>query len=129
MILAIRTDQKESYIGLYDGKQITAETTWQAHRELSDTLLKTIESELNSVGKDWSDISGIVIFKGPGSFTGLRIGATVANTLANSQSVPIVGTNGDDWLESGIQRLQKAENDKIVTPEYGGEANITKPKK
>ncbi len=129
MILAIRTDKPESYVALTEAGELAAETSWEAHRELSDTLLKTIENELHSLNVQWDAISGIVVFKGPGSFTGLRIGVTVANTLAMSLGVPIVGTQTDDWLANGEELLANDQNEKIVTPEYGGVANITQPRK
>ena len=129
MILLIKTDQEDAFVGLHDNERLVSEKTWVAHKQLSDTLLKAIEDQLQTQSIAWSDIQGIVCYKGPGSFTGLRIGATVANTLAESVSIPIVGTNGDEWLEEGISRLHNDENDQIVLPEYGGDANITKPRK
>jgi len=67
--------------------------------------------------------------KGPGSFTGLRIGITVFNTIADTNNVPIVGETGDSWQDKAIMRLENGENDHVVLPEYGSEANITKPRK
>jgi hypothetical protein len=49
--------------------------------------------------------------------------------MADAQNVPIVGETGDGWQEKGEARLTAGENDKIVLPEYGGEANITQPRK
>ncbi len=78
---------------------------------------------------DWPDVSGIIVFEGPGSFTGLRIGITVANTLAYGQGVPIVGAQGEDWIAKGLAQLAAGHNDTQVLPHYGAEAHITKPKK
>ncbi len=129
MYLLMRTDKPVSYVGLHDGEDMVSEVEWEAHRQLSDTLLSTIEDELGKQNQRWADIKGIVIFKGPGSFTGLRIGATVANTLAESLSVPVVGVQGEDWVETGVSSLHSSKNDRVVLPEYGGEANITTPRK
>lgn len=105
------------------------DTEWEAGRGLAKGLLSFLEAQLLSQQKSWNDVTGLVIYKGPGSFTGLRIGITVFNSLAYARAVPIVGATGDDWREVGMQRLQNGENDEIVLPEYGGEANITKPRK
>jgi tRNA threonylcarbamoyladenosine biosynthesis protein TsaB len=78
---------------------------------------------------DWADITGVGFFEGPGSFTSLRIGATVANTLADSEGIPVVGARGDDWREQAQKKLSNGENQKIVLPFYGAQANVTLPKK
>ncbi|HEY8886724.1 MAG TPA: tRNA (adenosine(37)-N6)-threonylcarbamoyltransferase complex dimerization subunit type 1 TsaB [Candidatus Microsaccharimonas sp.] len=102
---------------------------WESGRTLAKGLLGYLQDNLAENHKIWADISGIVVFKGPGSFTGLRIGLTVLNTFADSESVPIVGTTGDDWQITGLHRLEKGENDELVMPEYGGEPHITTPRK
>ncbi len=98
---------------------------WESGRQLSNDLLKRIKELVG----EWSQLTGIVVFKGPGSFTSLRIGITVANTLSDSLGIPIAGSDGEDWIEDGLSMLQNDENDQLVMPEYGGHANITKPKK
>lgn len=133
IILTVRTDKPEAEVGLYysgrPAQEQLAYETWLAHRELANTIHYKIQALLQSCDKDWNDIQGIVVFQGPGSFTGLRIGLTVANTLAYARQIPIVATAADDWLVQGINRLISGENDKIAMPEYGAEANITVQKK
>lgn len=102
---------------------------WEANRELAKGLLTYLQDTLEKNGKNWKDITGLVAFQGPGSFTGLRIGLTVLNTLADAEHIPIVGAVGESWQQDGLSRLQLGENDQIVLPEYGSEANITKPRK
>ena len=128
-ILTIRTDNPESEIGLYDDERQLAYETWHAHRQLAETIHRKIETLLENQGKTWRDVKGIVCFQGPGSFTGLRIGLTVANALAYSYKLPIIATQDPQWLEAGIRRLQKGENDTQVLPYYGADAHITPPKK
>jgi tRNA threonylcarbamoyladenosine biosynthesis protein TsaB len=103
--------------------------TWTAHRELGMTLHTKIKDLLQKQNLDWNDIEGIVCFKGPGSFTGLRIGLSVGNALAQANSLPIIGAEGEDWIQDGIRKLAGGTNDKVVIPEYGGEVLTTKPKK
>lgn len=102
---------------------------WESGRTLAKSLLGYLADTLNKNDKTWKDISGIVGFKGPGSFTGLRIGLTVLNTLADSESVPIVGATSEGWQAIGLARLEAGENDTLVMPEYGAEAHITTPRK
>jgi len=102
---------------------------WEAGRELAKGLLAYLEQKLQENELGWSDVEGLGGFRGPGSFTGLRIGMTVMNTLAQSLSIPIVGAIGDTWESIALERLEVGENDQIVLPEYGAEATITSPKK
>jgi tRNA threonylcarbamoyladenosine biosynthesis protein TsaB len=126
IILTLRTDKPEAEIGLYDGKKRLEHEIWQAHRELAETIHKKLEEILKKSSKELSDIEGVICFKGPGSFTGLRIGLSVGNALAYAQDIPIVARIGTDWLEVGIEDLQSGQNDKIAIPEYGSEAHTTK---
>jgi tRNA threonylcarbamoyladenosine biosynthesis protein TsaB len=130
-ILTIRTDKPEAEVGVYngEGRQLSYHV-WLAHRQLSATLLSVIRDELHRHGGTFDDIGKVLVFRGPGSFTGLRIGITVANTLAHGLQAPIVGVaNEQEWLERGLKRLKQGENDQLVLPEYGAEAHITQQKK
>ena len=91
------------------------EFSWEGGREMAEGLLRFIRDSLSEVGAEFSDISEITFMTGPGSFTGLRIGAAVVNTLATELGVPLKNHRGE--------RLE------IVVPEYGRPANISKAKK
>lgn len=128
MILLLDTSTYTCKLSLIDGDW-RYDDEWLAARELAKGLLGYLKEQLQKNGKSWKDISGIVAFRGPGSFTGLRIGLTVLNTLADAESLPIVGATGENWQTDGLRRLEAGEDDKIVLPEYGGEAHITQPRK
>lgn len=128
MILLLDTSTPVCKLSFIDGDQ-RYDAEWEAGRELARGLLQYIQDQLVGHGKQWSDITGLVAFRGPGSFTGLRIGITVLNSLSYASNIPIVGEVGEQWQQSGLQRLRAGQNDHIVLPEYGGEANITQPRK
>lgn len=128
MIILLDTSTPECRLTLVHGNE-SKDFTWQADRELAKGLLGFIRDCLADQNAIFSDISGIGVLKGPGSFTGLRIGMTVANTLADSLQVPIVGEVSSEWQSKALQRLSDGENDTMLLPEYGGDANITKPRK
>ena len=88
---------------------------WDSGRNLARDLLGYIHDKLQENNADWTDITEIHFFSGPGSFTGLRIGATVVNTLASQLKIPLYNHRG--------------EKVKLIMPEYGRPANITPPKK
>ena len=128
MILLLDTSTPICKLTFVDGDW-RYEDVWQADRELAKKLLGYLDEQLKKNGKTWQDISAIGAFQGPGSFTGLRIGLTVLNTIADAQGIAIVGETGEDWQDNAIARLSVGENDKIVLPFYGSEAHITKPRK
>lgn len=128
MIILLDTSTPLCKLVVIDGSN-RVEKQWQADRGLAKGLLKWLEEQLSSEGKTLAEITGIGAFAGPGSFTGLRIGLTVVNTLGDGLGVPVVGARGDGWQDSAVARLEKGENDKIVLPYYGSDANITTPRK
>ena len=83
--------------------------------ELAEKLLKFIHDKLTENHKIWQDITEIQFMSGPGSFTGLRIGASIVNTLAHELNIPLKDHHN--------------KTHKIIIPTYGRPANISKPKK
>jgi tRNA threonylcarbamoyladenosine biosynthesis protein TsaB len=129
IMLTIRTDKPEAELGLFKGHDKLAYSTWPAHRQLSETIHAKIRELLEAHEYTLHDIQGVAVYKGPGSFTGLRIGISVANTLADSLEVPIVGAVGERWTESACTELGQGSDQHIVLPEYGAPARTTKQKK
>ncbi len=83
--------------------------------DMSEKILEFIYQKLQENQADWQDISEITFFSGPGSFTGLRIGAAIVNTLADQLQIPLYDQNG--------------KKHRIIIPEYGRPANISAPRK
>lgn len=130
MRLGIRTDSALVQLVLCsETGEVIERIDWQADRTLARHLLRRLVDLLERHDASFGQLQGLIVFKGPGSFTGLRIGLSVMNTLAYSEHLPIVGSCGDDWLELGLKRLANDENDQVVLPEYGADARITSPKK
>jgi tRNA threonylcarbamoyladenosine biosynthesis protein TsaB len=129
IVLAMRTDKPGAELYIYDGDKKMAEITWEAHLKLAETLNEQIEKILNKSSISYNDLDGITIYKGPGSFTGLRIGMSVANALAYAQNIPVIAATGADWLEKSIKDLQSGKNDKTALPEYGSPAHTTQQRK
>ena len=88
---------------------------WESGHDLAENLLAFIRDKLAENNATWQDLSEITFMSGPGSFTGLRIGASVVNTLAPELDIPLYDHHG--------------EKHKIILPDYGRGANITAPKK
>lgn len=129
LVLTIRSDKPAAEIGLFNGIDQLGYETWEAHRALAETIHTKIEALLTLHGQTLRDLTGIVAFKGPGSFTGLRIGLSVANAFADALQLPVIASDGEDWIASGIACLAAGQSDSIALPEYGALPNITAPKK
>lgn len=129
ILLGIRTDAATVQFLLYKDSERLFQKDWEADRTLARGLLEQLEIFVLSQDLSFKDIEGLFIFEGPGSFTGLRIGMSVMNTFAYSESIPIVGSRGEDWEVKAVARLIAREDDKLVLPFYGAEARITQPKK
>lgn len=129
MVLAIRTDQPIAQLSLCDEDKVLEDLSWSAGRNLSGDIHKRIAELLSSRKISYYDLKGLVFYSGPGSFTGLRIGASVFNTLAAELNIPIAGVSGENWLNDGLNALKVGNGRQIALPNYGGEAKTTKPKK
>lgn len=128
-VLGVRTDSKDAILNLYDSEAVIESYTWEAGRQLSRDLLVKIDELLDRHSVKKSDLEGLVVYHGPGSFTGLRIGVVVVNTMASALNIPNVGTGGEAWMSDGVSALKHLDGPAIVVPEYGRSANITKQKK
>ncbi len=128
-ILLIKTDQPTAELYLYQDKDKVCEKIWQADRKLAESIHLEIASLLNKSGKSLSDLNAIAVYNGPGSFTGLRIGHSVANALSYSLKLPIIATSSENWIKDAITKLLAGDDEKIALPHYGSPVRITKPRK
>ncbi|MCL5113343.1 MAG: tRNA (adenosine(37)-N6)-threonylcarbamoyltransferase complex dimerization subunit type 1 TsaB [Patescibacteria group bacterium] len=128
-ILTLRTDNPTAELGLFNKNQKVDYFKYRHFNQLSEDLLIKIEKLFNKNKLKFSDLSGIIVYKGPGSFTGLRIGISLANALSYSLNKPIIGSMTENWIKLGIKELLLGKNQKIVIPKYGALAHITEAKK
>ena len=98
MILHINTkDSKKVKISLKKGKKtlkvLTEDREYgsQVLLPMILKLMKTVNCELHAGPSGLKTLQGIEVETGPGSFTGLRVGVSVANSLAYSLGIPVNG--------------------------------------
>ena len=89
MLLALdtATDQASVAVGV-PGNEPLEENVAGARRHAS-ALLPMIQNLLRRAGAGLDDVTGIVLSDGPGSFTGLRVGASVAKALVHTRGLPL----------------------------------------
>ncbi len=98
MILYINTkDQKKVIVSLKkDGEVVATQTEENGFG--SQVLLPLIEKVLKQENLEYKDLKGIEVETGPGSFTGLRVGVSVANALGFSLKIPVNGKKSETEL-------------------------------
>lgn len=91
MLLAIDTATRTASIALYDATGVLAELTWRSRENHTVELMAQIVRLLDLAHAQKSDLRAIGVALGPGSFTGLRVGMSVAKGLAYGCAIPIFG--------------------------------------
>lgn len=87
--LFIDTHDSEIVIGLFDGDKLLDEKRKVSSRNHSDYTMPMIERILKENKFNVHDLDEILVVNGPGSFTGVRLGVTIAKTLAYTLNIPI----------------------------------------
>ncbi len=83
--------------------------SWHLDREMSSQLHPLLRDFIKP--RQWQDFSWIAVLKGPGSFTGTRIGVVTARTLAQQLQLPLFGFSNlaiAAWMEAHRQKIQGA---------------------
>lgn len=130
-ILYIDTSEDKAKIGLI--KDSGAKFLEFGPREkFSEKLLGKIDQLLKKQKTKPENLDAVAVFKGPGSFTGLRIGIATSNTFGFVLNIPLIEiseTDKKDLVKKIVKKFKSKKFVKIITPLYGKEPNITNPKK
>ncbi len=97
-LLAVDASGRVATVALSDGANIIAEYSVDHNKTHSQTLLPMISRILEITETKREELEGIVTSKGPGSFTGLRIGAATVKGLCNALNIPVVGISTLEML-------------------------------
>lgn len=97
-VLAIDSSGIVASVAVVEEQKVLAEFSSNDKKTHSQTLLSMIDSMKKLLSLDLNTIDAIVVAKGPGSFTGLRIGVSTAKALALALNVKIVGVPTVDGL-------------------------------
>ena len=92
-ILGIDTSGKVAAAALYDSESrcLLAQQTVYTKRTHSQVILPLAERLLADTGLNWQDVDGFAAAKGPGSYTGLRIGIAAVKAMSYALQIPCVG--------------------------------------
>lgn len=90
-ILAFDSSNQPLTVAVVEGNNILSEQIINVKRNHSIQLMPAIDEALQQAKLTIDDIDRIAVAKGPGSYTGLRIGVTIAKSLAWSKEIELVG--------------------------------------
>jgi tRNA threonylcarbamoyl adenosine modification protein YeaZ len=102
LLLAIDSSSEIGTLALGRDNELLTEYHFYHKLNLLRRILQDIEQIFADAGHTVNDTDGIVVSLGPGSFTGLRIGVTVAKSLAYALEKPIVGVGTLDAIARGV---------------------------
>ena len=102
MILAFETSAKAAGVALLEGDKLLGESYQNTGLTHSQTLMKMAEDLLKSCGKTPADVTAVAVAKGPGSFTGVRIGVAAAKGFAWGREIPCYGVSTLEAMAEGL---------------------------
>jgi tRNA threonylcarbamoyladenosine biosynthesis protein TsaB len=91
ILLTIQTASPSGSLAISDGERLLAEINLDVRSTPTEWLLQSIEDLLARTGLAKNDLSAIGVVRGPGSFTGLRVGLATAKGLALATDCPLLG--------------------------------------
>jgi len=103
-ILAIDTSNYVLGVALLEENQVLGEYITNLKKNHSVRIMPAIQTLMKDCGRVPADLTRIVVAKGPGSYTGVRIGVTIAKTLAWTLNIPLVGVSSLEILAASVGR-------------------------
>ncbi len=91
MILSIDSATRWAGLALHNGRSIVAELGWVCHNNHTIALTPAIQEMMARADVSPSDLQAIAVAKGPGSYTGLRIGMALAKGMAYANGTALIG--------------------------------------
>lgn len=122
--LAIETSTPTASVALGDDGALLAESTLSMRVSHSETVVPDIESLLAEVGCAAADLDAVVIGAGPGSFTGVRVAASLAKGLCFARGIPLYAYSGllaaaaASGVDSNVCALFDARRDEVYAAAY-----------
>jgi tRNA threonylcarbamoyladenosine biosynthesis protein TsaB len=91
--------------------------------------MPTLDFMISALGADIHEMQGVIVAKGPGSFTGLRVGLSAAKGLCHGLDIPLIGVSSLEALASQlpfstlpINPVLDSRKDEVFTAEFIFEA-------
>ncbi len=125
MYLAIDTFSEILGIAVFDKSHLIVLQEYYRKKPFSEFLTPKLEQILDELSLSPEEFKGVVVNRGPGSYTGIRVGVTVAKTLAYSLNIPIYAFRTNDaiayryrFFKGNIVVLINAGKGEVYISEY-----------
>lgn len=109
-VLSIDTSSKIASIAIIEDGRVLDEIHVLSEEEHSQTLMPMIEKLFNDNNLDLDEIDLIGCSRGPGSFTGIRIGIATAKAFSDAKNIPLIGIDSLEALAYSVV-IEKENND------------------
>ncbi|MFA6436081.1 MAG: tRNA (adenosine(37)-N6)-threonylcarbamoyltransferase complex dimerization subunit type 1 TsaB [Candidatus Gracilibacteria bacterium] len=109
LLLCLNTASKQSAIALIENNRVLAENEWVSAANESEKVLPGLEQVLADSGKTWDDLTHMVVVEGPGGYTSLRVGITIANAIAWVKKIPMFNVNVFEIWENRLSKKAQKE--------------------
>ena len=110
MIFYIDTSSPYLYSAIYNDGKIINERTMYLAKDLSRFTINEVSKMFEEVNIKPVDIKKIIVVNGPGSFTGIRIGITLAKLMAFCLNIPITTITSLEAMKESV------DTDKLIVP-------------
>jgi tRNA threonylcarbamoyladenosine biosynthesis protein TsaB len=104
IILSIETSTKVCSVALHQDSSLLAVSEVLVEKSHSKIITVLIDQLLKSSNLDYTNLDAIAVSKGPGSYTGLRIGVSTAKGLCYGLNIPLIGINTLDAMAYEINQ-------------------------
>ncbi len=132
-ILSLDTATTSCSVAVTAKNTVLAESTVTAGKSHAQRVMVMIRNVLDMAGLTVAALDGFAVSRGPGSFTGLRIGISTIKGLAAASGKPMMGISGLDALaaqaSTGVQLicpLMDARKNEVYHSLYGFEKGVLK---
>lgn len=119
--LIIETSNKELAVGLVSEERVLFKTQYEALKNQSELTIIEIEKLLKNAKIKAKEITRVIVTLGPGSYTGVRVGITIAKTVASFLKIPLCGISSlaaVAGINSKIISLLDARSNKVFVGVY-----------
>lgn len=111
LVLCLNTSGHLNTLALVKNGQLLEEKNWESDRNETETLLPNLEQLMQNQKIVFDDLNALNVIQGIGGFTSLRVGISIANTIAYAQKIPIYGSCVFELWQS---RVKNKENVAIL---------------